>query len=261
MEREMSLALIDQQASICQYFQQHFAIRIADNQFLQEEVYRIRYDVYCEELKYEPKECFPNGKEQDIFDRRAIHCLIQHRESQLYAGCVRLVFPDCQKPRSSLPFEKVCHNIQDNSQFSPSSYAEVSRLAVRSQFRRRAGETQTSSGLLLFDEQNVISANRRKFPLIALSLYLSATSVALSAGMERVFVLMEPCLARQLQHFGFHFSQIGDRVLYHGKRAPYQITKKDLFTYLPSDIRELLEMIHDNTETPSVKSRIRQLLR
>lgn len=248
------------ESNICEYFQQHFIIKIADSKLLLEEVYRIRYDVYCEELKYEPKEFFTDQQEKDLFDQRSIHCLLQHRNSQLYAGCVRLVFPELKQPQLSLPFEKVCHNIQDNSQFPPSSYAEVSRLAVRSQFRRRAGEAQTSGGLLLFDEQNIISTGKRKFPLIALSLYLSATSIALLAGMERVFVLMEPCLARQLQHFGFVFTKIGEQVLYHGKRAPYQITKKDLFEHLPLDIKDLLEMIYDITDTSSVKSRIQQLL-
>ncbi|GFE69548.1 PEP-CTERM/exosortase system-associated acyltransferase [Chroococcus sp. FPU101] len=257
----MSVILTEKEINICQHFQKHFLLKIAENDSLLEEVYQIRYNVYCEELKYEQKECFPDRQEKDIFDHRSIHCLLQHRESQLYAGCVRLVLPDRQKPQFSLPFETVCQNHSYCSQFPPFSYGEVSRLAVRSEFRRRTGEAKTPSGLLLFDELNLITNKKRKFPLIALSLYLSATSIALLADMERVFVLMEPCLARQLQHFGFVFSRIGDSVEHHGKRAPYQITKKDLFQHLPLDIREFLDMIYDNVRATSVKSRIQQLLK
>lgn len=253
----MSVILTEKEINIGQHFQKHFLLKIAENDSLLEEVYRIRYNVYCEELEYEPKENFLDQQEKDIFDHRSIHCLLQHRESQIYAGCVRLVFPDRQNPRFSLPFEKIC---QTEPNHSPFSYGEVSRLAVRSDFRRRAGESQTPSGIVLFDERNNITINKRRFPLIALSLYLAATSIVVIADMEGAFVLMEPCLARQLQYFGFPFVRIGEPVEHHGKRAPYQITQKDLFTSLPLEIQELFVMICDSARATSVKSRIQQLL-
>ena len=44
--------------NIKQHFFNHFFLSIADTPELKQEVYKIRYQVYCEELEYEPKEEF-----------------------------------------------------------------------------------------------------------------------------------------------------------------------------------------------------------
>ncbi|OKH23294.1 hypothetical protein NIES593_10715 [Hydrococcus rivularis NIES-593] len=235
-----------QPKSISEQFREQFQISLADTNDLKKEVYRIRYEVYCQELNYEATDKFPDRLETDIYDDRSLHCLLKHRASGVYAGCIRFVFPDPYQPERSLPLNKVCSLDLDLSQLPPYSYGEVSRLAVLSRFRRRFGESQTPGGLLFFNDRSQEGEEKRGFPVIALSLYLAATCIGMEAGVERVFVLMEPKLARHLRYFGFVFTQIGDFVDFRGKRGPYQIRRQEVENSLPAQIRELMEVVRSD---------------
>ena len=67
-------------------FSQHFRLLPANTPELLREVYRMRYEVYCLEMGFERPEQFPDGLERDDYDRRARHCLLQHRATGLYAA-------------------------------------------------------------------------------------------------------------------------------------------------------------------------------
>ena len=41
------------------HFEKYFSISLADTESLKEQVYRIRYEVYCKEFDFEPAENFP----------------------------------------------------------------------------------------------------------------------------------------------------------------------------------------------------------
>ena len=237
-------------------FTSRFHIVIANTHKLREEVYKIRYKVYCQELNYEREEDFPDGMEHDIYDQRSIHCLLKHRSTQLYAGCVRLILTDPYNEDATLPLEKVCRRQLQLDILPRYAFGEVSRLAVTAEFRKRQGETQTgpslSAGASEFSEEE-----RRFFPLIAPSLYLAATSLALEVGLDRVFALMEPRLARHLRRFGIKFQQTGDFVEFHGQRGIYQVvrdvvltsmnsTSFDLFKSLQAQINEQLAYCCNN---------------
>jgi N-acyl amino acid synthase of PEP-CTERM/exosortase system len=244
-----------QHMNISKQFREQFQILLADTNELKKEVYRIRYEVYCQELNYESTNRFPNQLETDIYDERSFHCLLKHRTSGVYAGCIRFVFPDPYQSEGSLPLNRVCSLDLDTSQLPPHSYGEVSRLAVIHQFRRRSGESETPGGLLFFDNQTQEEQEKRGFPLIALSLYLAATCIGIEAGVERVLVLMEPKLARHLRYFGFVFTQIGDFVDFRGKRGPYQIMREEVENSLPDYIRELMDVVRsDLNASPFLKS-------
>jgi N-acyl amino acid synthase of PEP-CTERM/exosortase system len=242
-----------QNPKISEQFCEQFQLQIANTLDLKKEVYRIRYEVYSQELNYEPPEKFPDGLEMDRYDERSIHCLLQHRASGIYAGCVRIVFSEPSYPDGSLPFLKACTPHLDLKQLPPSSFGEVSRLAVISRFRRRTGESKTPSGLLFFHNQTQQEGEKRGFPVIAVSLYLAATAIGMNTGMERVFVLMEPRLARHLRYFGFVFQQVGDFIEFRGRRAPYQIVKEEIISGLPPHIAELLTVIRSQLNLPSLQ--------
>lgn len=243
-----------QYQSIGEQFREQFQILVADTNELKDEVFKIRYEVYCQELNYESTEKFPSFLEVDNYDEHSIHCLLKHRQSNTYTGCIRLVFPDTENPERSLPLTRACQLELDLSQLPPHSYGEVSRLAVRGQFRRRTGEAQTPGGLLIFPHQTNDPQEKRGFPIIALSLYLAATCLGIETGMERVFVLMEPRLARHLRYFGFYFTQIGDFVEFHGKRGPYQITTEEVLNGLPAHIVELMDIIRGDLNLATLNS-------
>jgi len=248
---------------------------------LREEVYKIRYQVYCQELGYEREENCQNGMEQDIYDGRSIHCLLLHLRSGLYAGCVRLVLPDPQaKDRANLPCEKIFapysrvrgeedsfprHSSQSNSiklnnllrhcgglpeEYSFGNtppFGEVSRLAVTSKFRKRNGEDLTSHGVA-FPESEMGQNERRYFPLIALGLYLAATSVAIELGLDSALTLMEPRLARHLKRFGIKFAQIGELVEFRGQRGLFQISREAALNGMNSSTYELFQMLRSEVK-------------
>src|SRR5690606_33394678 len=117
----------------------------------QREVFRIRYDVYCEELRFEDPARFPDLQETDEYDRYSLHCLLRHAPSDTFAGCVRLVLP--ATPSDPLPFERLCagHMYDDVlEELVPDrrKVGEISRLAVRSNFRRRRGEKNLPEGVV-----------------------------------------------------------------------------------------------------------------
>lgn len=225
-------------------FHRYFLAVPADSAALRDEVYRIRYDVYCDELGWENPSTFPDGRERDAFDPYSLHSLLLHRPSNTYAGCVRLVKVNPEKPDDLLPFERLCagrlyKDVIDTARLDRLRIGEISRLAVRARFRRRPGEHETAEGKL--PEQS--RERERKTPPIAMGLYLAAAASGLITGMEGVFALMEPRLARRLIGYGIAFRQVGDPVEHRGLRAPFYIDRPALYGGLQPVLRGFLEVI------------------
>ena len=239
--------------SLSQMFHRYFQVVLADSPVLREEVYRIRYEVYCQEFKYERAADFSDGLERDEFDvKRSHHCLLLHRESGLFAGCVRLVVNDPADLDELLPFEEGCNTSLSNPDITPmlahrSKIGEISRLAVPSTFRRRRGDPGSPIGELAIPD---FSQNERRcFPHIPMGLYLAAAAIGLEKNLDGVFAVMEPRLARHLRRFGIVFQQAGNVIEYHGERAVFYIDRDGLFKHLQPEIKDLLDTILGDLET------------
>jgi N-acyl amino acid synthase of PEP-CTERM/exosortase system len=233
-------------------YRNYFRMIRADTAELKEEVYRIRYDVYCKELGWEDAFAFPDGKEFDDYDKNSRHCLLQYRKDDSYIGCVRLVLADPNPDSPPVPLVGHCSGILDEEKLDigsldRSSYGEISRLAIIKEFRRRPGEADTPSG---FSHGSIekTSEDRRTFPHIALGLYLGAASIGIGEGLSGVFAMMEPRLARVLRILGIHFQQVGGTVEHRGTRAPFYITREGLDKHLRPELQALLEAIEDDLE-------------
>lgn len=202
-------------------FTDYFEVLVADTEALKKQVYNIRYEVYCEEFGYEPKEAFPDQLEFDEFDEYSTHCLVMHRQSGIAAGCVRLVNGSADQ---ILPIEAHCAEAIDPAYLADlranrETSCELSRLAVRKAFRRRHGESKTPMGERLDPE--LARNEARVFPLIAVAAYIAACAAAELTGRHRGYAMMEPYLPRLLRRSGIVFSSIGEPMDYHGTRAPY----------------------------------------
>ncbi|MEO0803922.1 MAG: PEP-CTERM/exosortase system-associated acyltransferase [Cyanobacteria bacterium J06642_2] len=232
--------------SISEAFERYFELEIASTPAQVQRVRRIRYQVYCSELHYEREEDCPDGYERDEYDARSIHCLLRHRSSSLYAGTVRLVLADRVSPKAPFPFESFCYESlsqegKDLLQRPRTCLGEVSRLAVTGGFRKRRGEQASAVGVP--DRSKMTQMERRSVPLIALGLCLAATSLGMQRGLDCIFAMMEPRLARHLRRFGIHFRQVGDLMEYHGTRGPFFISREQVLTELHPDVSELLDYI------------------
>ncbi|WP_427978807.1 PEP-CTERM/exosortase system-associated acyltransferase [Agarivorans sp.] len=241
---------------IAQHFSEYLRPVVAYEPDTVKEAFRIRHDVYCEELNFEPIR--ENGMEQDEFDEYSRFCLIEHKPSSRFAGCVRIVSPSNSK--ELLPIEKFCSKAIDGAKFHPSQFArneicEISRLAVRPQFRRRKSDQFEGAAAGAINEQTYSEEELRCFPFLAIGLYLSIAALAVRAGTHHAFVMMEPRLARSMSFLGIKFEQLGPAIDYHGVRAPYYISASMLTRSLPVGFQALMSSIDKEVEKGCLAAR------
>ncbi len=210
--------------SIAEHFTQFLTPEVATTSELKDEVFKIRHNVYCEELAFEQVK--DEGKEKDEFDQQSIFTMIKHIPTGVYTSCVRVV--KSSNENELLPIEKNClESITDDNyhprNFQRSEICEISRLAVRAEFRRRASDKFKGSAIGAISEATYSETELRCFPFIAIGLYMASATMAIDSGMNHVYVMMEPRLARSMKFVGIKFVQIGEPIEYHGLRAPYYI--------------------------------------
>ncbi|MAG76331.1 MAG: GNAT family N-acetyltransferase [Colwelliaceae bacterium] len=236
--------------SIASNFAQYFQIKFADTKALRQEAFKIRYGVYAAELGWEPL----NEKEMetDECDDYAFHCLLEHRRTGVFAGCVRLVIPPADHQDLPLPFEAHCldsarKDVIDSTKLPRGSFGEISRLAVLSTFRRREKEKNRPFVLNSVNPETIYSEDeRRNFPNIAMGLYLAAVALADICNHTGMFVMMEPRLNRRLTRFGLPFEQCGDEMDYHGIRAMFYLKRAGFNSDLTPEILELYKVIYND---------------
>lgn len=128
--------------TLSETFKHYFKIVPALSDALRDEVYRIRHQVYCEELGYEAVRS--DRRESDEYDPHSIHLLIRSVQAGEFVGCIRMIKCRPEDLDYPLPFEKTCHRGLDRSIMNPATLpraciAEVSRLAVIGRYRNRRG--------------------------------------------------------------------------------------------------------------------------
>ena len=168
-------------------------VLLADTSDLLEEVFRLRYQVYCVERGFEEGR---GGKEVDQFDEAARHVLLRHRESGEAIGTVRII-PSLANGLEGLPMARICGI--DLLTYLPSrTTGEVSRFAVSKQRRLscRAGA------------------------MVRLGLMQGTLRLSCELGLTHWCAVMEPTLIRLLGASGIHFSPLGPLVEHHGLRQP-----------------------------------------
>ena len=227
---------------LVEHFDRHFEVVAVNTPALREEVFRLRYAVYCEELGYEDPAAFPDGLEHESFDEHSAFALVRHRATGRAAGCVRLIVNERDRGMQ-FPFELACAGRLDPRTFDLAAFdrdvsGEISRLAVHAVFRRRAGVANTADGV--GDNPETMLGTRRH-PLLALGLFLAASALGLNRGLEQVVVMMEPRLARLLGSCGIRFTSIGEVIDYHGRRGPFRIRRRELLDPMDAPSRALLE--------------------
>jgi N-acyl amino acid synthase of PEP-CTERM/exosortase system len=229
-------------------FKKYFQALPALDDDLRQSVFRIRHTVYCEELGYEAVRA--DGLESDEFDAHAVHCVLRSVRNEELVGCVRLVLPDPDDPKTPLPFERLCAGsidraIVDPARLDRTRIAEVSRLAVVSQYRRRRGEQKVPVGI---DESDFGTPDRPRFPYIAAGLYLAMIAQARHHGLETLFMLTERSLARQLSRLGVGLHTIGGPVEHRGVRYPSMMSVREVIEGLSFSVRPLFAAIEDEME-------------
>jgi N-acyl amino acid synthase of PEP-CTERM/exosortase system len=224
-------------------FRKYFAVVPALTDELRDHAYRIRHQVYCEELGFEPRR--PNRRESDEYDAHSLHCLVRSVPTGEYVGCTRLILARPGDPGYLLPFEKTCARTIDRSIVDPLALpreriAEVSRLAIVSEYRRRRGEQNSPAPV---SDEGFGSQEKPRFPYLVIGLYLGTIELAALHGIDTLFVLTEPRLVRHFATLGVKISPIGGPVEHRGMRVPSTMSVQSIIAGFNIVVRPLYNVI------------------
>ena len=151
---------------IIDHFDQYFEMVPAISDELKIEVYKLRYQVYCIENKFEIPH-HPDELEFDDYDQHSVHYLIRHLKSGDYAATTRLILPDANNPEKLFPLEQHCKidNFTVMQSINRKHLGEISRLCVSKAFKKRKNESNILAAIG-YDWQNPpsIEEKRRLFP-------------------------------------------------------------------------------------------------
>lgn len=207
-------------------FNSVFNVELAMSPETVNEVFEVRYQVYCIDRTFEDPSCFVDKREHDEYDPRSAHALIRHRMTRDSVAAVRLVMAGDHPERADFPMETPCvHRMDPAAQEAFASarrerVAEISRMAVSREFRRRLNEGESTSGSSDFvcyaDSEN----GKRAMPYISLGLFSAILQMSVRHGITHWMAVMEPAQLRLLKRFGVEFDHVGPVMEYHGRRRP-----------------------------------------
>lgn len=188
-------------------FFSRYRFQVANTQKLVDQVFRLRHEVYCRELGFEPLKT--DNKEMDEYDHLSRHVLLTRADDpERGIGCIRVVFlspsPIEGNPTDQLPLMRLCKTFYSHnpSEMDRETVCEISRLSLLSEYR-----TQRSTDPMV--------------RLVTLALPISAYVVGIHHNAEYAYQLCEPPLAKYLSRtLGSPLTPIGEPVEFHGTRVP-----------------------------------------
>ena len=217
--------------------------------FIMREIYKLRYEVYCLERAYLQREDFAEELETDSFDVCSTHFAAWTLKGDM-VGTVRLVQPG---PQQGYPFEGHCTVFSDFVLPPREQAAEISRLAVKKNFRRRRGDSMEGVSKDFVEKGSTASIKpaaagrdkRGNGPLLLLGMYREMYRHSRATGIRFWFAAMERSLARSLEKMGFKFVPIGPQIDYYGPVTPYMVDLQDLEQRLQRDNQFLAAWFND----------------
>jgi N-acyl amino acid synthase of PEP-CTERM/exosortase system len=186
-----------------------------------EDVFRLRYRVYCEEKNFLPAEDYPQGFESDEFDENAVHFIV-YGDDLLPVGYMRII-----DGHDGYGFPMIAHGmtVDDAFSFPPREGAmEISRMIVRADYRhehRPANDEHSTSTLPLPNAKNASD-------LVQFRLLRMMYQHALREGAGWICAAMEPTLHRKFRMMGLPFAQIGPAGEYFGEVRPYAMNLREM---------------------------------
>lgn len=185
-----------------------------------EKLYKLRYQVYCEQKGFLNPGDYPDQCETDQFDEHSIHFGAFDDEGEAL-GTMRLV----RNSGFGFPLFGHCEAYVPDEILEKSG--EISRLAVSKLIRRR--ENDGDYGVAVegggIDDvalkPKLEHRQRRHRPDIVVGLYKALYQESKRRGITHWIAAMEPSLYKLLKRFYFNFEPIGPEVDYYGPVTPY----------------------------------------
>ncbi|MBI5451383.1 MAG: PEP-CTERM/exosortase system-associated acyltransferase [Gammaproteobacteria bacterium] len=228
----------------------YFRVVPATTPALIEQAYKLRYQIYCveEQVPDFDLQKYPRQIESDEYDQHSVQCLLLHRPSNRYVGIVRLILSDPSNAALPFPVEKytastINHGIVRTEQPDRRRIAEISRLSLIQDFRKRRGEQATLYGNA--GDPATRGKIRRGYPHPLLGLLTAIMRMTSEHNITHWYAGMEPALCTRLKKFGIVMNPIGPIVNYHGNRRPYLGNVDQILSAIYSQNRELWELFTD----------------
>ncbi len=205
-----------QQQTFYQTYWKTFKVVEADTPELREQAFRLRYQVYSIDPRFEGESADPAAMEKDAYDDRAIHHLMIHEASGQTVGTVRVLLPKTSNPLDSFEMQKqVKHPLLENQERSQ-HICEISRLCMAPAFRKRPGDGRV---LPAYSEQETgdfaplgRAFIRRRITYAPLGLIGAAFETAMDRGILDIISMMDPADFRSLKRLGMPYKILGSRV-------------------------------------------------
>lgn len=176
-----------------------------------DELFKLRYKVYCEEYRYLDAKNYPNKRETDEFDPHSIHLVVRHKSGELVATSRLILGSDV-----GLPIQKHFKLEIDIPDIIQPHIGEASRLIVGTNFRRKH--------LLM---------------ILVKGLYL----LAKKKNINDVFLVLDDRLIPNLKAIGIPIKKIGQPTIYQGVTAPYLVHINELEELMRDKNRSLLTFL------------------
>ena len=211
---------------ISNIFHSVFNVEMATSPDAINEVFQVRYQVYCIDRPFEDPNCFVDNREHDSYDPRSAHALIRYRATGQSVATVRLVMAGDRADQVDFPMEGPCaHRMTRQAQEAIANanrnrIAEISRMAVSREFRKRLNEDKTAAGVSEEASYSDSENGKRAVPFISLGLFAAILEMSVKHGITHWMAVMEPAQLRLLKRFGVEFDHVGPVMEYHGLRRP-----------------------------------------
>ena len=207
--------------------------------------YALRYEVYCLDCHFLPAENYPNDFETDAFDEQSMHFCANNLRDEM-VGYVRLV--TARENHHAFPYERHCQKFFPYTKPPRQESAEISRLIVRRDYRRRRSDILAGVTIQTHESDGrEVLHDRRKPPQILLGLYRQMYMYSNQSGIRYWYAAMERPLARALRQLGFGFKPISPEMDYYGKVASYLADLRQIELHLEGSNPMLLSWFQQET--------------
>lgn len=177
----------------------------------------VRHEVFCREKWWEKVQ--ESGIEQDQYDAYAFPIVLFQKNTESPIACTRLI----QADGWDIPVEQYIGPIKTDREKS----AEVSRLAVIGDFRRRKNE----QGKVIPEERP--DPIQWRFSMVTVGICLALIVSAKENNIEYLYFLVKPSLFKNLEKLGAKPVQIWFPVNHKWIRIPCMIQVSEMIDNLP----------------------------
>lgn len=200
-----------------------------------EDIFKLRFQVYCEEKGFLPSSAYPDGLEIDEFDADALHVAVYGDEDRP-KGYLRVVRDD-----NPLGLPLFAHGMTVDERFqlpAQGGAVEISRMMVRSDYRTktRGNDDGFPTSPILADPPA-----RNASDLIQLKLIRIAYRFCLENDIRWFLSAVEPSQGRKLRMMGFPIKPIGPAADYYGNVQPHAIDLREMEERFRSHCPKVME--------------------